>query len=78
MNLNLITQQERFRTCNSNVCSFNLLKKREGLETTRVRSQHNLLARCTFTTIVTLLLEMAGTRRKKKVQKYKQLALFVA
>ena len=57
---------------------FNLLKKREGLETTRVRNQHNLLARCTFTAIVTLLLEMAGTRKKKKVEKNRQLELFSA
>jgi hypothetical protein len=57
---------------------FNLLKKREGLETTRVRNQHNLLARCTFTGIVTLLLEMSGTRKKKKVRKYRQLELFAA
>lgn len=45
---------------------FNLIKKREGLETVRVRSQHGLIVRSTFTTIVILLLEMAGTRRKKK------------
>jgi len=54
---------------------FNLLKKREGLEIVRVRSQHGVLARCTFTTIATLLLEIAGTRRKKKPQK-KQMNLF--
>jgi hypothetical protein len=47
---------------------FNLIKKREGLEQVRVRSQHGLLARCTFTTMATLLLEMAGTRRKRKVK----------
>jgi hypothetical protein len=47
---------------------FNLIKKREGLEQVRVRSQHGLLARCTFTTMATLLLEMAGTRRKKKAK----------
>ena len=45
---------------------FNLIKKREGLDQVRVRSQHGLLARATFTTMATLLLEMAGTRRKKK------------
>ena len=45
---------------------FNLLKKREGLETVRVRSQHGLIVRSAFTTIATLLLEMSGTRRKKK------------
>jgi hypothetical protein len=45
---------------------FNLLKNREGLEQVRVRTQHALLARCTFTTIATLLLEMAGTRKKQE------------
>ena len=45
---------------------FNLLKNREGLEKVRARSQHTLLARCTFTTIATLLLEIAGTRKKEK------------
>jgi hypothetical protein len=45
---------------------FNLLKKREDLETVRVRSQHSLVARITFTTIATLLLEMAGTRSKAR------------
>lgn len=55
---------------------FNLLKKREGLETVRVRSQHSLLARCTFTTMATLLLEIADTRRKVKPKsKNKQLEL---
>jgi hypothetical protein len=43
---------------------FNLLKRREGLEQARVRSQHSLLARCTITSIATLLIELAGTRRK--------------
>jgi hypothetical protein len=47
---------------------FNLIKKREGLDQVRVRSQHGLLARATFTTMTTLLLEMAGTRRKKKTK----------
>ena len=46
--------------------SFNLLKKRDGLEPVRVRSQQGLVSRVTFTTIATLLLEMAGTRRKSK------------
>ena len=55
---------------------FNLLKKREGLDIVRVRSQHGLLARCTFTTMATLLLEIADTRRKKKAKrKSKQLPL---
>jgi hypothetical protein len=44
---------------------FNLIKKREGLDQVRVRSQHGLMARATFTTMATLLLEMAGTRRKE-------------
>jgi hypothetical protein len=45
-----------------------VIKKREGLEQVRVRSQHDLLTRHTFTTMATLLLEMAGTRRKGKVK----------
>jgi hypothetical protein len=45
---------------------FNLLKKRDGLEPVRVRTQHGLVARVSFTTIATLLLEMAGTRRKSQ------------
>ncbi len=45
---------------------FNLIKKREGLDETRVRSQHALPARCTITTMATLLLEIIGTRRKRK------------
>jgi len=45
---------------------FNLLKKREGLEQVRVRSQSALVARTTFTTMATLLLELAGTRKTKK------------
>ena len=47
---------------------FNLLKKREGLEQVRVRSQQGLIAKSTFTTMATLLLEIAGTRRKKKAK----------
>jgi hypothetical protein len=53
---------------------FNLLKKRDGLENARVRSQVALVARATFTTIATLLIEMAGTRRKPK-KPYVQLEL---
>jgi hypothetical protein len=48
---------------------FNLLKNREGLDAVRVRSQHGLLARSTFATMATLLIEIAGTRRKKKKEK---------
>lgn len=54
---------------------FNLMKKREGLEDARVRSQHALFGRMTFTIIATLLIEMGGFR-KKQVKKYKQLELF--
>ena len=55
---------------------FNLLKKREGLEQVRVRSQHCVVVRSTFTTMATLLLELAGTRKTKKVkQKQKKLPL---
>ena len=57
---------------------FNLLKKREGLEGFRARSQHGLLARCTFTTMATLLLEIVGTRKKKIKIKQEQLNLPLA
>lgn len=57
---------------------FNLMKKREGLEQTRVRSQSGVVARSTFTTIGTLLLEMIGTRRKQKKKEDRQMDLFVA
>jgi len=56
---------------------FNLLKKREGLEHVRVRSQHGLVARSTFTTMATLLIELAGTRKTKKVNQ-KQMKLPIA
>jgi len=55
---------------------FNLLKNQTGLEQVRVRSQHSLIARCIFSNIGILLLEMAGTRRKKKVNKPQQIKLF--
>ena len=55
---------------------FNLLKKREGLDHTRVRGQHNLLAQSIFTTIATLLIEMTGTRKKEKRKQQRQLKLF--
>jgi hypothetical protein len=56
--------------------AFNLLKHREGLEKVRVRSCQGIFARCTFTTMVTLMLEMADTRRKKVKKESKQLELF--
>jgi hypothetical protein len=54
---------------------FNLLKKREGLEYSRVRGQHNILAQSIFTTIATLLIEMAGTRKSPKPKRKRQLPL---
>jgi hypothetical protein len=57
---------------------FNLMKKREGLEQTRVRGQHGVVVRSTLTTIVTLLIEMAGTRRKPEKKESKQKELFAA
>jgi len=57
---------------------FNLMKKREGLENTRVRSQHGVVVRSAFTTIATLLIEMAGTRRKPEKKPDKQKDLFAA
>ncbi len=56
---------------------FNLLKKREGLEQVRVRSQHGVVVRSTFTTMATLLLELAGTRKTKKANQ-KQMKLPLA
>ncbi len=56
---------------------FNLLKKREGLDQVRVRSQRGVIARVTFTTIATLLLEIAGTRKKEK-KSYSQMKLPLA
>lgn len=57
---------------------FNLMKKREGLEQTRVRSQHGVVVRSALTTIVTLLIEMAGTRHKPKKKDNGQKELFAA
>ena len=56
---------------------FNLLKKREGLEYTRVRGQHNILAQSIFATAATLLIEMAGTRKSIKPN-MQQMELFAA
>lgn len=58
--------------------SFNLLKKREGLEYARVRGQHNILAQSIFTTVATLLIEMAGTRKSTQSKKQQQLELLSA
>ena len=58
--------------------AFNLLKKREGLEQVRVRSQHGVVIRAAFTTMVTLLIEMADTRRKAKKDKVKHEEVFAA
>ena len=57
---------------------FNLMKKREGLEQTRVRSQHGVVVRSALTTIVTLLIEMAGTRHKTIKKEDGQKELFAA
>lgn len=58
--------------------SFNLMKKRDGLEPTRVRSRHGVVVRSTLTSIVTLLMEMAGTRHKPQKKDNKQRGLFAA
>ena len=57
---------------------FNLIKKREGLEYTRVRGQHNILAQSVFTTAATLLLEISGTRRSLEQKPQRQLKLLDA
>ena len=48
---------------------FNLLKNQAGLEKIRVRSQQATMTRCTFATIVVLLIKMAGKRKKRKIVK---------
>ncbi|MBR9986027.1 MAG: hypothetical protein KFF68_08965 [Desulfosarcina sp.] len=58
--------------------AFNLLKKREGLEYARVRGQHNILAQSIFTTVATLLIEMAGTRKSTQPKPQQQLELLSA
>lgn len=55
---------------------FNLMKKRECLEDAVVRSQHALCGRMTFTMITTLLIEMAGFRKKEPKNGSQQLKLF--
>jgi len=57
---------------------FNVLKNREGLEDVRVRSQHGLVARVTFATMANLLLELADTRKAKKVPDKQQRLPFAA
>lgn len=57
---------------------FNLIKKREGLECARVRGQHNILAQSVFTTVATLLIEMAGTRKSTEPKRQQQLELLSA
>ena len=54
----------------------NLLKNQTGLETVRVRSQHATMVRCTLASLVVLLIEMAGMRRKKVTPKRRQMSLF--
>jgi len=54
------------------------MKKREGLEQTRVRSQSGVVFRSTITTIATLLIEMAGLRRKPRKKNTEQMELFAA
>jgi hypothetical protein len=43
-----------------------------------VRSQHGVVVRSVLTTIVTLLIEMAGTRHKTQKKENKQKELFAA
>ena len=57
---------------------FNLIKKREGLEYSRVRGQHNILVKSVFTTVATLLIEMAGTRKSPKPKRQRQLEFLEA
>jgi hypothetical protein len=55
---------------------FNLLKHREGLEPLRVYGHQRVTNVATIANIATLLIEMAGFRKKKTIPKNEQLALF--
>ena len=57
---------------------FNLIKKREGLEYARVRGQHNILVQSIFTKVATLLIELAGTRKRLPSTRQRQLELLAA
>lgn len=57
---------------------FNVFKNREGLEKVRVRSQHGLVARVTFTTMANLLIELVETRKVKKIPDKQQRLPFAA
>ena len=57
---------------------FNLIKKREGLEYARIRGQHNILVQSIFTTVATLLIELAGTRKSSPPTRQRQLAMLAA
>jgi hypothetical protein len=54
---------------------FNLIKKREGLDYANVRGQHNILVQSIFTTVATLLIELAGTRKRPPSPRQRQLEL---
>ena len=58
--------------------SFNLIKKREGLESARIRGQHNILVQSIFTTVATLLIELAGKRKSPPPQQHRQSQLLSA
>ena len=55
---------------------FNLLKHREGLEPLRTMSQKTTTTVATIANIATLLIEIAGYRKKKKKPKKDQMYLF--
>lgn len=54
---------------------FNLIKKREGLDHSRVRGQHNILVKSTLTTIGTILIEIAGTRKSEEKKNQQQIRI---
>ena len=54
---------------------FNLIKKREGLDHSRVRGQHNILVKSTLTTIGTILIEIAGTRKSEEKKNQQQIKI---
>ena len=54
---------------------FNLIKHRDGLEPLRTKGRHNCTVVATVANITTLLIEIAGYRKKKKKVENAQLSL---
>ena len=57
---------------------FNLIKKREGLESARIRGQQNILVQSIFITVATLLIELAGKIKSPPPERHRQSQLLAA